>query len=322
MRRAEVTVQDAPGPREPDGLATWPAAIEDGAPDPGAAYDGSSLVFRLLRAAGWGAHVNLGRFRPWDDVVHAFRLDVPQQRLALSSLALLDTGAGDRVLDVGCGRGVAAHLLALRQPEASVVGLDLLRANVAVAEALYGCTPNLCFEIGRAEALPFEASSFDRIHCLEAAFHFDRDRFLSEASRVLRPGGRLVVVDFVWRRPGSASLLDTEDGELVRRVWQFRDFWTADAYHEAAAAHGLRLVATRDWTASVTSALQRRFARMSWLCARTPALHLVRRLHPPWRGFSRQDWEELRRLARAHGLLCRATRYLATVWSLDPAGAG
>lgn len=45
----------------------------------------------------------------------------------------------------------------------------------------------------------------DIIFCIEAAFHFDRAAFLASAAQVLKPGGRLVVVDFAWRESAAAG---------------------------------------------------------------------------------------------------------------------
>lgn len=100
------------------------------------------------------------------------------------------TSPGLTVLEVGCGTG---HWLArLRSRGCTVVGLDRSSGMLSCAVDQVG---DAKLVLGRAEALPFPARSFDRIVVINALHHFDAPaRFVSEAYRVLRSGGRICVV--------------------------------------------------------------------------------------------------------------------------------
>ncbi len=113
--------------------------------------------------------------------------------------------AGKRVLDLGCGKGRFARALAERG--ASVVGLDLSAAMLDQATGIGRVR-------GSARRLPFGPASFDAVMAVEVFEHLARrslDLVCGEIHRVLRPGGRLVIVDknaCSWnaRRPGCRAL--------------------------------------------------------------------------------------------------------------------
>ncbi|MBI3490612.1 MAG: methyltransferase domain-containing protein [Acidobacteria bacterium] len=115
--------------------------------------------------------------------------------------ALLDAvgaGAGTRLLDVACGPGFVAGTAARRR--ASVVGLDFSAAMIVDAQRRH---PAITFREGDAQALPFQAASFDAIVMNFGMLHLARpDRAMSEAHRVLRPGGRYAFT--VWADPTLA----------------------------------------------------------------------------------------------------------------------
>ncbi|WP_437303386.1 class I SAM-dependent methyltransferase [Sorangium sp. So ce388] len=101
---------------------------------------------------------------------------------------------GQRVLDVGAGTGrLAAHVAEIVGAEGSVVAIDPLPLRVDIARQK--TRANLATAVGRAEDLSaFAASSFDVVylnsvlHWLDAA---QKQRAISEAARVLKPGGKL-----------------------------------------------------------------------------------------------------------------------------------
>jgi ubiquinone/menaquinone biosynthesis C-methylase UbiE len=102
----------------------------------------------------------------------------------------------EHVLDIATGGGHAAFALAATA--ADVVALDLTRPMLEVAqkEAEARHLFNIRFLEGDAQAIPCEANSFDVISCRHAPHHFPNiRRAVSEWARVLRPGGRLLLID-------------------------------------------------------------------------------------------------------------------------------
>ena len=102
----------------------------------------------------------------------------------------------DRWLDAATGSGFTA--VAFAPLVARVIGLDVSAAMLkeAGARARAAALRNLIFTSAAAEALPFRPESFDGVVCRLAGHHFlSVPRFMAEACRVLRPGGRLLVAD-------------------------------------------------------------------------------------------------------------------------------
>lgn len=127
--------------------------------------------------------------------------------------------AGERLLDVACGTGVVAR--EARQRGATVTGLDRNDGMLAVAARL---DPDIDWQEGMAETLPFPEASFDCVTCQFGLMFFeDRVNALTEMSRVLRPGGRLVVAtwDCLPHSPGydaMAALLKKLFGREIARA--------------------------------------------------------------------------------------------------------
>lgn len=122
---------------------------------------------------------------------------------------------GMRVIDVACGTGVATvEARTAVAPEGTVVGLDLNSGMLAVARRK---AADVAWREGAAEALPFDAASFDAvISQFGLMFFSEKKTALREMWRVLRPGGRLVVA--VWGTldgaPGYAAMTS-----LLSRLW-------------------------------------------------------------------------------------------------------
>jgi ubiquinone/menaquinone biosynthesis C-methylase UbiE len=110
-------------------------------------------------------------------------------------LPLLGELEDQEVLDVATGTGHTAFFFAERL--AHVFAVDINDEMLAVAQEVAAARSYSCrFLKGSASALPFDEESFDLVTSRLAAHHFrSPSDFLAEAHRVLRPGGRLLLID-------------------------------------------------------------------------------------------------------------------------------
>jgi ubiquinone/menaquinone biosynthesis C-methylase UbiE len=105
--------------------------------------------------------------------------------------------AGKRVLDVGCGKGRFARLFLEREPAAEIWGLDISE------EMLRFVPPGIHTRAGSMTELPFEDGFFDAAYATESLEHaVEIERAVAEICRVVKPGGRIAVIDKNARKWG------------------------------------------------------------------------------------------------------------------------
>jgi arsenite methyltransferase len=105
-------------------------------------------------------------------------------------------GRGDRVLEVGCGNGATAKLIMEHLSPAQFVGIDPCSVFISMANETFAGHPRVTFELGDALTSRQPDGFFDVVIAHTVYSHLvDPEGALAEASRVLRPGGQLVIFD-------------------------------------------------------------------------------------------------------------------------------
>jgi ubiquinone/menaquinone biosynthesis C-methylase UbiE len=122
---------------------------------------------------------------------------VAQRETTLRWLAL---AVGERVLDIGCGPGyLAASMGAAVGSGGHVDGVDGSESMLALAASRCAELPWVTFQIGDATELPFDDHAFDvAVSTQVLEYVAEIDTALAQIHRVLRPGGRAIIVDTDW----------------------------------------------------------------------------------------------------------------------------
>ena len=159
-----------------------------------------------------------------------------------------ETPLADRdILELGTGRGGGARFLHDTHHPRRLIALDYAEESVRWCRRKFS-SPGLQFICGDADNPPFPDASFDVIvavevtHCLP-----DKDRFLDSAARTLRPGGKLLIADFFYRRSDAMHALEK--------------------FESALAQSDFTRVACDDWTAGATAAVEADSARRTQVIA-------------------------------------------------------
>jgi ubiquinone/menaquinone biosynthesis C-methylase UbiE len=157
-----------------------------------------------------------------------------------AALATASVPSPQWVLDVGCGTGYLTRVLASQYPDAEeLAGIDAAPRMIKAAKK-FPEDDRLKFAVGVAEQLPYPDNAIDLVVSTTSFDHWtDQQAGLIECARVLRPGGRLVLVDqfsrwliptLITTRRGKARTKDRATRLLLRAGFcnlQWRDLYAA-----------------------------------------------------------------------------------------------
>jgi len=178
-----------------------------------------------------------------------------------------------RVLDVACGIGTSARLLAANFG-ATVTGCDYSAANIQRAgQASHAASLDKKTRFVRADAeqLPFAPDSFDIALCECSLCLFDNmDTAVQKIFRVLKSGGRIGISDFFLNEPIPASL----DG-LLGKVLCVADARSSDGYREMLSRAGFEHIRIRTMNWTLTDMIQRIKHRLKLLVATNAAVNMA-----------------------------------------------
>ncbi len=146
--------------------------------------------------------------------------DIVTQRMRC--LEVLQLKPGERVLDVGVGPGLLAHEMAgVVGEDGQVAGIDASKPMVEMTRRRCAAQPWTDFRAADATKLPFANASFDAVISTQVYEYVPEIQVaLAEAFRVLKPGGRILILDTDW----DSVLWNTRDHARLRRVL---DAWEA-----------------------------------------------------------------------------------------------
>ena len=184
-------------------------------PDYGAWSRGFNMHFRWYR---WG--------------MNPFRREAMLEQMNVEVLRRLriESVPDACVADLGCGLGATMRAIAKRRTDAQLTGLTLVPWQVEQTQALNsaaGISERVSLALGDYEDSGLAAESFDAAYALESSCYAhgaDKERFLREAYRLLRPHGRLVIVDGFLRGTAPPEGLR---GRIYRKLcecWVVEEF--------------------------------------------------------------------------------------------------
>ena len=137
-------------------------------------------------------------------------------RQRIQTLDALALRAGEKVLDAGCGTGFLVQEMAkIVGATGKVSGLDYSADMLEFARDRCDQTPNIELQQGSVTALDFTSDSFDAVSCTQTLLYVKEvDTAISELHRVLKPHGRIAILETDWR----GTVLNSINHKITRAI--------------------------------------------------------------------------------------------------------
>jgi ubiquinone/menaquinone biosynthesis C-methylase UbiE len=179
----------------------------------------------------------------YDRSVLQWLLFGPSHRALIRRVRAVAADRPVRVLDVGCGTGVFAERARRELPHATVWGVDLVSDMLHKGDdRWHRHRENVQPVQGDSERLPFAPASFDFVTCANSFHHYPhQDRAVCEMKRVLKPGGRLLLIDGYRDGPWGWFIYDVCVASIEGAVHHASARRFLDLFSQA----GLRAIAQR-----------------------------------------------------------------------------
>jgi cyclopropane fatty-acyl-phospholipid synthase-like methyltransferase len=217
-------------------------------------YDETWLDYRFF----WLNETTLSvHFGYSDETTHSHADSLLNMNRVLADRAVIRQG--ERVFDAGCGVGGSSFWLA-QQRGAEVVGVTPVANQVTQARrfaARRKLTRQVHFEQADYTNTFFPDASFDVVWALESVCHAqDKAAFYREAARLLRPGGRLVVAEYM-RKARACGILGERLLHKWLDGWAIPDLDTPDEHLSSMSASGFTDIQIDDVTVHTHPSLRR-----------------------------------------------------------------
>ncbi|MEO1186898.1 MAG: methyltransferase domain-containing protein [Cyanobacteria bacterium J06636_27] len=213
-------------------------------------YDASSGLWEDI----WGEHMHHGYYGA--DGKEQKERRTAQIDLIEELLRWSEVQQAENILDVGCGIGGSSLYLAQKyNANATGITLSPVQARRASERAIeFGLQDRANFQVADALNMPFEDNSFDLVWSLESGEHMpDKQKFLQECYRVLKPGGKLILVTWCHRSTNESTLTADEKKHLeqIYEVYCLPYVISLPEYEEIARQLPLQNIRTADWSTAV-----------------------------------------------------------------------
>lgn len=205
----------------------------------------------------WGEHIHLGYYNEEERAKGAFKKDFKKAKYDFidEMLNFSEAKQPTKILDVGCGIGGTSRHLAKKFPNATVKGISLSqnqvnRGNSLAAER--GLT-NCSFEVMDALDMKFEDDTFDLVWACESGEHMpDKKKYVEEMTRVLKPGGTLVIACWCQREETPTNPFtpkDRKDLQFLYDEWAHPYFISVQEFGRLMEGTGkMESIKIDDWT--------------------------------------------------------------------------
>ena len=218
-------------------------------------YDASSGQWEQI----WGEHMHHGYYGRNGN----YKLDRRQAQIELVEELLRwsdcnNNNPPENAIDVGCGIGGSTlHLAQKFGCNATGITLSPVQASRAKERAQEaGLDNKVKFEVANALDMPFADNSFDLVWSLESGEHMpDKEKFIAECYRVLKPGGKMIFATWCHRETDSLAgdLTKSEVAHLkeIYRVYCLPYVISLSEYREIATECGFTNIKADDWSTAV-----------------------------------------------------------------------